>query len=425
MQMALFLLSGLKRRSKRCPSQDAVLLYPQRKPLTVGNRRKMKGAIIMQMYLDNYCKTFSGFDSMLTYHENQSRNTRWEQTPVNALSVAPLDSSSNLLSDLSLFAPGISQAAVDDTAKNLGLAIKFEHLYYPLRNTAFKSLADRAKISGSSLPKLKKPDLASVLNKCLSLHNASALLLIREEKVSATHSGDEKDYSVLAIPELMTSIQSKLVERFPGFRFENGYTDHSITSASWSLPYQQDEILGAYKKMLDAQGKATLASKLMPGIRFCTSDTGLASAKISALLLGLRQPIHIGGMLAVEHRSQATVSDFSKNLDMIFAQFGDAIAMLEKLTTIYLDYPVNAMTAICKKLAMPKKAALEAIGMFEVTIGNARATAHDIFMGLQEIIFTLKSEGMPEGKLLTVEENLARALPLRWHDYDLAKKVNY
>jgi hypothetical protein len=110
---------------------------------------------------------------------------------------------------------------------------------------------------------------------------------------------------------------------------------------------------------------------------------------------------------------------------MMFAQFGDAISMLEKLTEIYLHNPVNAMTAICKKLSMPKKAALEAIAMFEASLGSTVVTAHDIFMAMQEIIFILRTEGIPEGKLLVIEENLARALTLHWNDYDFAKAVSY
>jgi hypothetical protein len=74
---------------------------------------------------------------------------------------------------------------------------------------------------------------------------------------------------------------------------------------------------------------------------------------------------------------------------------------------------------------MPKKAALEAIAMFEGSLGNAGVTAHDIFMAMQEIIFILRTEGTPEGRLLVIEENLARALTLRWSDYDYAKAVSY
>ena len=46
-------------------------------------------------------------------------------------------------------------------------------------------------------------------------------------------------------------------------------------------------------------------------------------------------------------------------------------------------------------------------------------------MALQEIPFILSTEHTPQGKLLIVEENLARALTLRWSDYDMAKAVSW
>ena len=379
----------------------------------------------MLQCLDSYHTSFKDFGDMNDYHKRQSTNSKWERTEVKKLRIAPLDKSSSLYGDLSLFAPGVSEDAVNDTAENLGLAVKFDGVFHPLRDTAFKSLTDRAKISGSVLPKLKKEELANVLNCCLEKHSAAALLLIRDEKVAAIHSGDEKDYSVLAVNELLDSVVENLEKRFPGYQFDGGYADHNLISASWSLPDQREELLGTYKKLLDSQGKGAIAAKIMPGVRFCTSDTGMASAKIAALLSGLTHPIHIGGMLSVEHRGQTKIEDFNKNLDLMFAQFGDAIAMLEKLATIYLDYPVNAMTAVCKKLSMPKKAAMEAIAMFEGSMGSASITAHDVFMALQEIIFILRKEGTPEGKLPVIEENLARALSIKWNDYDLAKVVGY
>ena len=381
---------------------------------------------MMQKCLDGFHTNFNDYETMLGYHETQSKDSVWYRMAINNLQVAPLDKASPLYGTLTKFALNVSEDAVHDTADNLGLAVKLEKHYYPVRDTAFKSLTDRAKISGSALPKLNKSDLARVLNTCLKLHKTNVLLLIRDEKISAAHSGDEKDYSVLEINKLLESISDKLTERFPGHIFDSGYTDHSLTSASWSLPNQRDELLGAYKKVLDAQGKSTMAAKIMPGIRFCTSDTGMASAKTAALLLGLKYPIHIGGMLAVEHREQAKIEDFTKNLDLMFAKFGNAVAQLEKLTTIYLNYPVNAMTAVCKKLSItPKKAVMEAIAMFEGSLGNSGVTAHDIFMAMQEIIFILRTEGVPEGKLLITEENLARALTLRWSEYDYAKAVSY
>lgn len=374
---------------------------------------------------DSYSIQFSAFPDMLAYHEKTRRESQWERREVKRLTVAPLDKASPLYEDTSSFDTSVSQDAIADTAANLGLAIQMGSRFFPLRNTAYKSLLDRAKISGTALSKLSREKLADVLNSCLALHKDSALLLVRDEKVSAAHSGDTRDYSVLEIDQLLDGLCGKMDERFPGNVFSGGYTDHALTSASWTLPNQKEDLLSTYEKLLAADGKKSMADKLMPGIRFSTSDTGMASAKVSALLMGLQYPIHIGGIVSVEHRRQSKVPDFVDSLNMLFAQFGDSVTRLSGLLTIHLDYPVNAMTAVCKKLCLPKKAAMEAIAMFEAANGNAPATAHDVFMALQEITFTLKINGTPESKLLLVQESMARALTLRWSDYDLARRVNY
>ena len=379
----------------------------------------------MQNCQDNYSTTFHSYSAMYDYHDEQAKKSQWLTCRVNELQVEPLDASSPLYGNLSAFATGTSLDAVKDTASNLGLAMQVGGNLYPLRMTAYKSLLDRAKIGGTALPKLSRSVLAEVLNACLKLYSSSALLLIRDEKVSAVHSGDSTDYSVLPINELLGTLKAKLDARFPGNEYECGYCDHSLVSASWKMPDQKEDLLGAYTKLLASQGKTAMADKLMPGIRFITSDTGVASAKVSALLVGGQHPIHIGGCIAVDHRHQKKVSDFDAALDQLFAQFGDSIAKLQKLLEVHLDYPVNAMTRICKKLSLPKKAAVEAIAMFEMAYGGGTATAHDVFLAMQEIPFILKTENTPESKLLVVEENMARALTFKWGDFDLAKAVSY
>ena len=374
---------------------------------------------------DSYHTQFSAFPDMLSYHEKIRTDSRWERTEVKNLEVAALDKASPLFNDTTSFDSSVSRDAIEDTAENLKLAIKVKDKFFPLRDTAYKSLLDRAKVGGSALPKLPREKLAELINSCLALHKDSALLLVRDEKVSAAHSGDTRDYSVLEIDQLLDGLQSKMDERFPGNQFSGGYVDHSITSASWTLPDQKTELLDTYTKLLAAEGKTAMAAKLMPGIRFSTSDTGVASAKVSALLVGLQYPIHIGGMISAEHRRQSKVPDFVESLDMLFAQFGDSVARLSGLLSIHLDHPVNAMTAICKRLALPKKAAMEAIDMFEMAIGEDSATAHDVFVAMQEIPFILKTQGTPESKLLALQENMARALTLKWRDYDYAREVKW
>lgn len=374
---------------------------------------------------DGFFTTFGSYPMMRDYHEKQAKDSQWIRCKVNELQIEPLDASSSLYASSLPMAPGVTRDAVDDTAENLGLAMDIDGAVYPIRTTAYKSLLDRAKIGGTVLPKLSRKVLSDVLNECLRLYPSDALILIRDQKVSAVHSGDEVDYSILPINELLRALQDSLDARFPGNEFENGYSDHALTSASWTMPKQKDDLVGSYAKHLGSIGKSYLAKNIVPGIRFMTSDTGVASAKVSAMLMGGQYPIHIGSCIAVDHRHQSKVADFSKALDQLFSQFGDSIARLQKLTEITLSYPVNAMTRICKKLSMPKKAAMGAIQMFEMSYGGGPATAHDVFMAMQEIMFLLKTENTPESKLLFIEENLARALFLDWNDYDLARTVSY
>ena len=330
---------------------------------------------------DNYTTTFDNYPSMLSYHKALSVGSSWKTCKVKDLHVEPLDGTSPLYGHTSAFAAGTSEEAVTDTVENLGLALNVDGKIYPVRSTAYKTLLDRAKINGSALPKLSRKELANVLNACLAVHNSDALLLIREEKVSAAHSGDEKDYSVLPMDELLVTLEKKMGERFPGFQFEGGYSDHAFTCGSWTFPGQKEDLLGAYAKALTFYGKVSIASRLVPGIRFMTSDTGLSSAKVSAMLMGTQHPIHIGGCIAVDHRHQKKVTDFEVALDQLFAQFCDSVAKLQSLLEIQLEYPANAMTRICKKLSLPKKESMEAIAMFEMAYGGGPASAHDVFMG--------------------------------------------
>ena len=102
-----------------------------------------------------------------------------------------------------------------------------------------------------------------------------------------------------------------------------------------------------------------------------------------------------------------------------------AAEKLQALLEVQLEYPINAMTRICKKLSLPKKESLEAIAMYEMAYGNAPATAHDVFMAMQEIPYLMKTHHTPEAKMLVVEENMARALSVKWSDFDLAKAVSW
>ena len=268
----------------------------------------------MEKCCDNYSTTFDSYSAMLAYQRTQTENSQWLRSPVNELSVEALEPK-RLDYERSEFAYGVGEEAIEDTANRLGLALKVKGDLYPVRETAYKTLLDRAKINGTALPKLSRGTLAGVLNECLHLFESEALVLVRDEKVSAVHSGDKTDYAVLPIDELLETLDGMLGIRFPDSVFTGGYADHSIVSGMWTMPKQKESLLGAYTKMLDKYGISHC--DYTPGIRFVTSDTGIASAKVSALLFGGKHPIHIGGCVAVDHRHGATISDFEKAVQII------------------------------------------------------------------------------------------------------------
>ncbi len=382
-------------------------------------------ATILNPSCDAYSRHFSDAGDMMVYHREQAIQSKWKPVPIASIIIEPLDSSSPLVGDMSQFASEVTPDAVTDTVDNLGLAAQVDGAYFPVRTTAYKSLLDRAKVGGTALSKLSRPQLAHVLNSCLGLFpQKQALVLIRDEKVAAFHGGDQHDYSTLPIDQLMEALQSQLDTRFPSNQFQNGYTDHVLSTAIWEFPKQRSDLLDTYIKALKKNGKSTMADRLVPGIRFTTSDVGVSSACVSALLFGVGRPIRIGSVVAVEHRRQSTVKEFEDALDMLFAQYGDTVKQLCALMDIGLQYPVHAMKAVCKKLILPKKASLEAVALFEVAMGNSPATAHDVFFAMQEILFLLKNTESPN-KLLSVEESLSRALTIKWADYDFAKEVSW
>lgn len=87
---------------------------------------------------DNFYTTFSSALMLQDYHDTQAKNSRWYRCYVNELQVEPLDSNSPLYSDITKFAAGVTQDAVTDTVENLGIAIRVDGQYYPVRMTAYK-----------------------------------------------------------------------------------------------------------------------------------------------------------------------------------------------------------------------------------------------------------------------------------------------
>ena len=132
---------------------------------------------------DSYSTEYRDLPSMLTCHEDLRKNSRWERTEVNSLKVAPLDKASPLYDD-SDFDPVVSDDAVNGTADDLALAI------FPLWDTAALNARD------------------------------GALLLVRDEKVSAAHPGDVN--AITAVAKKLSLPKKLPMEASPTFEVAIG-----------------------------------------------------------------------------------------------------------------------------------------------------------------------------------------------------------
>ena len=114
---------------------------------------------MLQPCQDNYSTTFASYDGMRRYHEKESLESRWHRCKVNELHIEPLDKASPLYGTPSAFASGISAESVEDTAENLGLAMRVDGSYYPVRSTAYKKPVGQSENQRIGLAEAEPPKI--------------------------------------------------------------------------------------------------------------------------------------------------------------------------------------------------------------------------------------------------------------------------
>lgn len=367
------------------------------------------------------------FENGFTYHCTQEEDflnflknvqKEWIVTPIKGVTYVPFRYATRV-------AELVSEGAAKDAYENDEMAVVIDGVTYPVRfdGVAQKTLQERNKLTGKAIADLPVPARCAVLNIVKDLYGDDMKVLIQESKASAFLSGGDKDYAVLDTVTLFEALQNDLRDRFLSTSFSYGYFDHTRTAAEWTI--NDNRLIESYVRMLKMLGKDRFAEKLKPSIRFSTSDIGVGKAAVSAYINTGRIPICIGSALEVKHRSGATEADFVREIGGIFSQFGDLVKNLERLYDIELDYPANVLKGVCKKLLLPKGISLQVLQMWKDIYGEASATAGDVYLQMQEVLYEAKLEN-PKSQF-TLEENLTRALNKRfdWKSFDVLVEPNW
>lgn len=155
---------------------------------------------------------------------------------------------------------------------------------------------------------------------------------IADEKVSAVHGGDPKDYGVMEMLPLFQSVKEFLDTQYPGNHFITATFDHSFAMAFWSLDGQSNELLNTYKQELVAKGLTNIET-MRPGLRVMTSDVGMSGANLYPIFL-MAAPTGSSRWAIPSRPSTRAAKAWSilrSRWQLLYARFNEAIEKQTKL----------------------------------------------------------------------------------------------
>lgn len=374
-----------------------------------------------KIYADNFRCTFDDPGDFIQFLKERKENSRWMTAPSRNLVFESLGKNTQMGElYLKLYDHDGRAEIIADTMENTSLLLKVNGETYPVRSCAIKSILERARISGHALNKVSKSIFTQILNYCMDVASGDSLIKVADDKVSAVHGGDPKDYAILEILPLVQCVRSILDRDFAGNHFLTANFDHSIVTAIWSLDGQANELMETYRQAVAEKG-VTEAMSARPGLRFTTSDVGVSAANLYPILLlgGSNRIIPLGDPLKLDHKNGADLDAFASSMDQLYACFKESIERQQQLLNVEIRYPYTTMLGVLKRIGITKKMSYEVADLFAGQSGvSSGCNAYQLYLAMSDVIFLAQCEGASAYRIAQLEENIARALRINWHEYD-------
>lgn len=374
-----------------------------------------------KIYADNFRCTFDDPGDFIQFLKERKENSRWMTAPSRNLVFESLEKNTQMGElYLKLYDHDGRAEIIADTMENTSLLLKVNGETYPVRSCAIKSILERARISGHALNKVSKSIFTQILNYCMDVTSGDSLIKVADDKVSAVHGGDPKDYAILKILPLVQCVRSILDRDFAGNHFLTANFDHSIVTAIWSLDGQANELMETYRQAVAEKG-VTEAMSARPGLRFTTSDVGVSAANLYPILLlgGSNRIIPLGDPLKLDHKNGADLDAFASSMDQLYACFKESIERQQQLLNVEIRYPYTTMLGVLKRIGITKKMSYEVADLFAGQSGvSSGCNAYQLYLAMSDVIFLAQCEGASAYRIAQLEENIARALRINWHEYD-------
>lgn len=372
-----------------------------------------------KVFEDRFARDFTSMADFMQFLSERKASSRWMKAPSRELKFSAVEKGTpmgNLY--YQLYEAKGEGLLMLDTMENTRLMLKVNGEDYPVRSCALKTILERARISGHALSKVQTDVFGQILNYCMGVASGESLVKIADEKISAVHGGDERDYAVLEMLPLFQAVADFLNSEFPGNHFLTAHFDHTMATAIWTLDGQSNNLLQKYQQEMALRNIHSGA--VVPALRFQTSDVGLSGANLYPVLLvgSARHILPLGYTIKTEHKHGVDMDYFKEQLQLLYSKFRTALDNQVKLMDIEIRYPANALLGALKRVGAPKKASYEVQDEFMATHGEAPCTAFELYMFMSEVIFYAQCDGASAMRISQLEEITARALHLNWSEYD-------
>ena len=329
--------------------------------------------------------------------------------------VVPLEQNPLLMEDLGA-RYNVSPELIWDTMENTKLMLEVDGTFYPLRTSAMKSMLETAKISGNALYKVKTEHLAEILNYCMEVAKGKSLLLVRAGKASAVLSSEARGYGILPLDQLYKETKNAINRKFGSSMLVEGNVSHEYLKAFFKLP-KNNKALEEYKDFVNS---AYDLDAVEPGIILRSSDVGMAAATLEPVFICKDKYWKIGNADKLHHKPGNTIESFQEMAATSFSKLDKTIEKFMELSKIEINHPHNAFMLACKKAKLPKKLTSEALEEFSMMVAaDDISNAHDVYLGITEILFYAKRDGMSSLDISYIDDNVSKILNFNWSELDL------
>ena len=83
------------------------------------------------------------------------------------------------------------------------------------------------------------------------------------------------------------------------------------------------------------------------------------------------------------------------------------------------------MRLVMDKFGIKKKLINEVVELFQAQHGTDPCTAHDLYFAMNEASFFAACEGMQGHSIVSLEEDIAKALSVDWAEYDVFGAIKW